>query len=226
VTVTALGSTTSTANDTVITLTVGAGANVGDLVVVVAGSGASARVPSSIADSAGNTYTVPQTGLGPAGGNPGIGIGRSILTAALTSGVSTITVTYTGASVRKAMAAIAWATPGTTPDDQKTAANGTTDGAGVTVTSGATTQAAELVVGVGAHQTSNANDVTQNNSFIEFLDVNVTSKHFAGYKEITATGTQTYAPTFTAASANWAALVMTFERAASRLVGERKGPVG
>lgn len=140
-----VGSGGDSASSASFSITVSATTTIGNLLVVgIALNGGSV---STVTDSGGNTWTVDKnTG---AGSTVHAAIASTVTIAALTSGVSTITVTPV-ASQRVAMSVQEWSGIGASPADL----NSTGTATGTSADSGATAtlnQADELVYGVIAH---------------------------------------------------------------------------
>jgi hypothetical protein len=221
-----LGSTqlTSSATTTVV-LTVTASAAVGDLVIVSLTNDGGANLPSGVADSAGNTYTADHAGLLSAD-DYSLRQFSSVITSALTSGVSTITGTVDGGGGNwDKIISAAKSTPdsgrtwGASRIDQTASATGTSTSpdSGLTAT---TTDADALIYGCmaagGAPAASgggpltaatNGNTKLHNHNAGAFIDLG------SVYQVVTATGTYRSSGTWQA-SDDWGCICVAYKQQA------------
>jgi hypothetical protein len=210
---TGIGSATGTGTSDTVTLTCSASASVGDLVAVEVSSSTTNRTLSSVTDSAGNTYSIDRTGNDAAqSGN--VYIASSVLTSALTSGVSTITATFANSvsSIRQIVAA---KVSGNWSGGGVDVANSEVDTGGTDFSIGLTTVAADTAVFVGARIAA-AQTITFDSPVTELYDITSTSTQTVfGYVVKSAAGAATYTGTFTGAAAKHEIAVAYKEGSAS-----------
>lgn len=211
------GTSFISSSGTTATLT-GVTAAVGDLLVVTAGLDGGV-VPSSVTDSAGNTYTADITAVRDSGFITA-GVFSTVVTSALTSG--TITVTYSGLSGTwdKYVAAIKITGSWDSSRVDKTATGQATTGA--TWSSGATaatTVADEVVLGfgyMGINNNSTAISSTPGTGYTEIHDVDtgLFVAYTSEYKIVNATGAQTASGTWAGLTTrHWIAFAITYKEA-------------
>lgn len=170
-------------------------------------SGTTANLPSSITDSAGNTWTQRQTGIRSGGGvaSDGIEVGlyTSVLTSALNPG-ATLPANYGVATTIKAWTMWEFAPVSAGTMSYVTGGMGT--GVASTTpsfTTGSSIVNGDYIVGMMGAEGNNSfvGDATSTNGAWKPKAVSATGSALAGgctisqYKKVTATATQTYSPT-------------------------------
>lgn len=209
---TAIGQNSTSAAASSLVLTTTAAVPAGAMIVLeIANHNSAAVVPSSVTDSAGNTYTLISAINSSAVSET---LAYALNATALASG-STITITFP--STRNAAAA-AYSVTGiataSAVDQQASNTTGSSATPSVGPTS-ATTQADELVIGLFGY--SNSRTFTPGSGYTALATVESTGtvRGTTGeYKIVSATGTQTPDGTFSS-STSFAGLVVTFKAAAA-----------
>lgn len=209
---TSLGAALGADAATTVQLT-GVTAGVGDLVIVVAANDGGA-MPSSVSDSAGNTYTADNAGVGSANNYYGR-VFSSVLTTALSNG--SITASFSGISgtwdklIAAAKVTGSW---DSTRADKTASATGTGTAwdSGLTAT---TTVAAELVFGFSVTGSLNggaSSTSTPGTGLTELHDpaLSVWDAITTVYKIVSATGTYKANGTWSQ-SFPWGAIVVTYK---------------
>lgn len=209
---TAIGQNSTSAAASSLVLTTTAAVPAGAMIVLeIANHNSAAVVPSSVTDSAGNTYTLISAINSSAVSET---LAYALNATALASG-STITITFP--STRNAAAAAYYVTGIATSgavDQQASNTTGSSATPSVGPTS-ATTQADELVIGLFGY--SNSRTFTPGSGYTALATVESTGtvRGTTGeYKIVSATGTQTPDGTFSS-STSFAGLVVTFKAAAA-----------
>jgi hypothetical protein len=221
-----LGSTQLTSSSTTtVVMTVTASAAVGDLVIVSVTNDGGANLPSGVVDSAGNTYTPDHAGLRSAD-DYSLRQFSTVVTSALTSGVSTITGTVDGGGgTWDKIIGAAKSTPdtgrtwGASRLDQTASATGTSTSpdSGLTAT---TTVADTLIYGSmaagGAPAASGGGPLTAaTNSNTKLLNHNAGGFIDLGsvYRVVTTTGTYRSSGTWQA-SDDWGCICVAYKQQA------------
>lgn len=208
---TSLGTSTSATLGTTQNLTVTASVSVGDH-VVIGGSGFS-NAAYTITDSAGNTYTTHVTSNGRAF------IASAKVTSALTSGVSTITMTGSPGQTAKNFIAAKVTGLDTTSwfDVSATGTAGGTTAAWSTNTTATTSTANEIVFAVCGCDTAGATTSTPVAGYTEIGDVTNGGAYqtVLQYKIVSSTGTQNSSGTWGSSGWTWNSCIATFKAAAA-----------
>lgn len=208
-TVTAIGTATANSSASTLAMTVTASVSVGQFIVVGEGQ-FGGRATHTVTDSAGNTYT--QMALS----NIRCGLFLAPCTSALTSGVSTITITWSGPEVARTIGAakITGTTTGTF--DVAATANGST-AAWNGGTTASTAQADEIAFGVCSCDTATAATDTPGGSYSPVFDITNGGAFqlTMTYLVLSATGTQSATGTWTSTGHTWNACTATVKIDAS-----------
>lgn len=182
------------------------GIAVGDRIIVI-GNIRGGPTVSSISDSKSNTYAVNGT----AGG---VGMGSAHCTTALVAG-DTVTVTFTGSNTGHCIIVGSISGQANPAFDKTKGATGSSSPAS-TGNSATTTQADEIVIGTaGVVGVAVTEDATFTN-FENFTLAAGAVTQIAGYKIVSATGAQAYAPTFSGTH-NWGSLLCTYKQYVSQI---------
>lgn len=208
-----LGTNSSTASGTTVAVTVTDSAAVGDTVLVAFALRRNDRTLSTVVDSAGNTYTIDKTQA--AATNVGyVALARSVLTTALTSGVSTITATFSGtATTSVRMIAAAKVTAAALTADQNASAAHAATTAWNTGNTPQTTVADELLFGVACSDDTTTSTAGSSTTELHDFTSNVLILTTV-YRILTVTGTYAASGTFIA-SGNGAECVVTYSAVAA-----------
>lgn len=202
---TSLGSATGNTASSTTVMTVTASVAIGEWIFVSSGVFGSATHTAT--DSGGNIYAqhVLSTGR--------TGIFSTKATAALTSGVSTITVTYGSSPTARTLAAFKnTGLAASSHFDQSATATGTV-AAWETGTTPSTTQSDELIVAANSCDTAAGATSTIGGGFTEITDITNGGgfQLTVGWKIVAATGTQVGSGTWTSSAWTWYGAIATFK---------------
>ncbi|MDT7539439.1 MAG: thermitase, partial [Actinomycetota bacterium] len=196
---------TTNAATVAVTLTLSA-VPVNSTIFVVATNNASSATPITASDSVGNTYTNDADSNNVAGTKHVAILRAKVTTALTTAGIVTITFPVSSTAIKAATVFFVNGPVTTTPlDGTSGAATGNT--ASAAATTGATTQAADFVVG----GVSTATLSTGNNSCVALTAAGTagTAQEEPVYKSVNATGAQTCGAAVT--SGQWAAVAAAYK---------------
>lgn len=204
------GTFSNSATGSSFTYTVVSAIPAGRLVVISAALRGQATI-NGASDSKGNSYTVDAATFSGSANVAG-GIIRSRLTTGLNPG-DTIAVTSTGGAVGGSAAIVgSVANTAVSALDRAAAATGTS--ATPSVSTAATTHAADIVFGLVTNQNTAINQ-SSGYTTIASAVVFAASRNrlVAGYKIVAATGVQTYAPNFGGVSDTWVETIAAYKGA-------------
>lgn len=204
-----IGTGTGNASSSTLTFTLTASVAIGDF-IVVSGGIFGGRVTHTASDSGGNTYATHIIS------NQRTAIASAQCTTALTSGVSTITMTWSGPEVARTVGACKVSGIATSSAfDQSASANGSV-AAWSGGTTPSTTQADELVIGACSCDTAAAATSTPGGSYSELFDITNGGAFQLTMTYLIVSGTGAQNPTGTWTSSGWAwnGATATFKAAA------------
>lgn len=207
-----LGAVSAAAGAATLVLTTTTDGPVGSLIVLGTRTGSAASVLSSVADSAGNTWTVLDAGSSVTN-IPGCAYAKNS-SVDLPSG-GTITATFSGTAGTKSVEAFyITGCDNTAPADAHNQTSSGTATSATSVATGTLAQADEIVLGLaGLGNTSGG--FTGDAAFTNIGNTDTTNGGlFAAYKIVASTASQAWVPTWTT-SRNYGSNVVSFKGAAS-----------